>query len=141
MIVKKVITITTMFLFLITGMNFYVARHYCNGKLAGEKISFSGISAGCGMVKQSDEKNGIQTIGDIDCCENHIACFSLNDFTVLSPTESMVPGQQVVHPQALVTAVTSNQNSFFNLSPTDIRPPGIFIPYGHSCPVLCIFRI
>jgi hypothetical protein len=135
---KKVFYILIVTIFLVSGMQITMSRHFCGGKLAEVKISFSGEKGSCGMVHNDNQRNNELAFG-VRCCE---------DFqSVLTVTNNYFPQFfQLNIPQ------TGNQTIFFRntfLSEIQIVNPDFYstgyppgnLRSGLTQPEICVFRI
>jgi hypothetical protein len=135
---KKVFSILIVTLFLLSGMQVTMSRHFCGGKLAEVKISFSGEKGSCGMVHNDEQRKNELAFG-VRCCE---------DFqSVLTVANNYFP--QFFHintPQTEKQAIYL-KNSF--LSEIQIINPAFYSPgyppgnlrSGLTQPEICVFRI
>ena len=134
---KKVFSILIVTIFLASGMQITMSRHFCGGKLAEVKISFSGENGSCGMAHNGEQCNN-ELAFDVRCCE---------DFqSKLTVTNNYFPQFFQIN-----TAQSENQTIFFrntlhseiqikNSNSYSAYPPGNL----HKCltqPEICVFRI
>jgi hypothetical protein len=73
---KKASSIFLAFLLLLTTIHFSIATHYCGGKLAAVKYSFTGEKAACGMEDKNEApcpfNNSIRSY----CCNDQLTLVS-----------------------------------------------------------------
>lgn len=135
---KKVFSILILIIFLVSGIQITMSRHFCGGKLAEVKISLSGEKGSCGMSHDNDQPSK-ELIFDARCCE---------DF------QSVITVSDNYFPQffQISTPPTGNYTTFFCnklLSEIQILNPGSFLPgyppgnlrSGLTQPEICVFRI
>ena len=138
---KKVVSISLIFLVLAAMLHFSVAKHYCGGRLAASKISLSGKFATCGM--ENDVKKVPQTGShfETDCCDNVIFFYGIN--SRYFPSFSSLP---VVHQICFQTfSLPSPLNIIFLSSIktiyTSSSPPDKLMTSSVDLSNICIFRI
>ena len=135
---KRVFSILIVAIFLVSGMQITMSRHFCGGKLAEVKFSFSGEKGSCGMTHDDNQRNN-ELAFDVRCCE---------DFqSKLTVSNNYFP--QFFH---LNSAQTENQTIFFRntlLSEIQISIPEFYstgyppgnLRKGLTQPEICVFRI
>lgn len=139
---KKLLSISFAFLLLLSGMHFTIATHYCGGKIAASKVSFSGELASCGMEEGSDDQCPLpgKHIGT-HCCDNKVSVLAVENNYAPSFSEFKAFSQSVLqifdipasyHFQALLVS---------NLLNTNVHPPGNYLVSAVSLPDICVFRI
>lgn len=140
---KKSLSILTV-LFMVTAMlHFSVAKHYCGGKLVALKLSFSGSPATCGM---EGENVGCEHDHDRDkidshCCDDVITSYSIdNNYT---PALKVAAGPDQIKFQTPVKPFKkpASISLAFNISWSDVSPPGEFPASPVDLPQLGVFRI
>jgi hypothetical protein len=120
---KKTLTILSAFLILLSGVQLTIATHYCNNRVTGTKISFSGTPASCGMKEQ--EKPAVPFTKQLDshCCDNQFSTVGTFDIFI-HPGAPTAFDYQVSH-QTVFTRVTPLiLRSYNNAIYTDSGPPG-----------------
>lgn len=137
---KKLLTILLASFILLSGMNLSVAKHFCGGKIADVKISFSGVKASCGM--ETDEQT-CPVHGKVasNCCQNDISVFLVDNYfnsTTLQIKEVSQPVSQLFFLPLI--------QSLYSLVPTfqaytDVSPPDKLLANVVSLPKICVFRI
>lgn len=65
---KKLLSILSALLILISGMHFTISAHICGGQVSAVKWSFGGDKASCDMHESNLPDD--TTIIDVDCCHN-----------------------------------------------------------------------
>jgi len=140
-VMKKLITIPLALLILISGMHFTVATHYCGGKIAATKISFSGKVASCGMIHDMNSGAATETSLASKCCENEISVYTIDNnyspsaFNMKEITQNIL--QVLYIPQGF--SFYSNYPSFTNS--TNESPPDCYLANAVSMADICVFRI
>ena len=135
---KKVFSILIALIFLVSGMQITMSRHFCGGKLAEVKISFSGEKGSCGMVHNDDQgKNELAY--DVKCCEDFQSKLTVTNnyfpqFFQINTVQS--DNQTIFFRNTLHSEIQIKNSNFYS---TDY-PPGNL----HKCltqPEICVFRI
>lgn len=137
---KKIFSILFATLIFVTGMHISVSQHFCGGKIASVKISFTGKKATCGMV---DSKNNcpVNNHYTSDCCRNEVEVFSVNNnftpsyFQNIELTRNLLQKIFISNYRFLYSTITCH--SFYS----DIGPPGKLFPNDISLAGICVFRI
>ena len=137
---KKWLSISLIFLILLSGMHFTIATHYCGGKIAGIKLSFTGELASCGMETDRDYLLPGVNI-ETDCCQNQGSVFSIDNNYSPSFTRSNVFSQIVLHAYPIPENRTLHSLTPFNNLYSDISPPDFLPASAVSLPKICVFRI
>ncbi len=137
---RKSLSILLLLVIVLTGMHLSVASHYCGGKVAAVKWSFSGRLATCGM---EGEKENRQSGYDFNtgCCHNEISYFTVdNDYNPTTFQVNVVSREisQLVSLPANIGLKISVPTT--NLS-KDISPPVNMLASSVNLTDLCIFRI
>ena len=137
---KKILSISFALLIVLSGMHFNLATHFCEGKIAAVKVSFTGELASCGMETDKDYLlPGIHI--EADCCQNHGSVFTVDHNYSPSFTEFNAFAQTVLQvftiPENInFHSLTSDSNLY-----TGVSPP-VFLPANAvSLPKICVFRI
>ncbi|HBH85228.1 MAG: hypothetical protein A2X05_05940 [Bacteroidetes bacterium GWE2_41_25] len=136
---KKVLTILTAAILLVSGMQVSLDRHYCGGNLIDVKISVTGKLASCGMEQYESSCPGHQAI-DKKCCEDQLSFYSLNSnyfpeyFKLSNPTS-----QRDLLPIHIGNFLPGNS---LNTDPVDwVLPPGDYHKSSLKRSEICVFRI
>ena len=135
---KKVFAIQFACLILLSGMHFTVATHYCGGKIAATKVSFSGKAASCGMV--NDVHVFTETSISTRCCENEISVFAVENNYAPSVFHVKDIAQLVLQIFYLPVG-TFNSNCPPIAIHTNVSPPGFHAASAVSMADICVFRI
>lgn len=138
---KKVLSISLIFLFLTAISNLSVATHYCGGKEVATKISLSGKLAGCGMETSENEIPVQGTSFSSHCCDNIVTHYVIsNDY---SPTFSFLPESYQYNVQILATVEEFSGKSLIYTYPlySDESPPGALMSTDVDLSCICVFRI
>jgi hypothetical protein len=137
---KKFFSISIAFLILLTGTHLSVATHFCAGKVAAVKWSFSGENATCGMTDYQQTCPANKNI-DSNCCKNEIANYSVDN----NYTPSIYQNKEVTKDllQVLYAPVSLSLHSFTteNFLYTNVSPPDPLMTSAVSLADICIFRI
>jgi hypothetical protein len=122
-------------------MNFTVATHYCGGKIAATKVSFTGEEASCGMISDHKTDNPGETQISSKCCDDEIAVYKIdsdyspssfhfNDISQNILQEFHIPpGFAFQSPVSLLTI------------PANVSPPDCFMANAVRMANICVFRI
>lgn len=122
-------------------MHFTVATHYCGGKLAASKVSFSGELASCDMEGLVDECFTPGNHLNLNCCNNKVSAFAVEHFYAPSFTEITTFAQHILQ-FFTVPAYHEGQSPIAtNLISTDAGPPGNILVSAVSLPKICVFII
>jgi hypothetical protein len=138
---KKFLTIPLALLILFSGMHFTVATHYCGGKIAATKLSFSGKEASCGMISDHRSNNSTETQVSSKCCDNEVAVYKIgsdycpSSFHVKDITQNILQEFQVPEGfsfHSTIALLTHHAN---------VSPPDCFPANAVSIADICVFRI
>lgn len=136
---KKLFTIIIAVLILASGLRVSIDHHYCGGKLAGTKLSFSGRLASCGMETVQDNCSR-QISVDKKCCEDQLTYYSLASqylpeyFKISNPSPEENLQSFPVSELLFSSYDFSNNNSW-------VLPPGEKLKPGITLSEICVFRI
>ena len=137
---KKLLSISLTFLILLAGMHLTIATHYCGGKIAEIKLSFSGELASCGMETDKDYLlPGIHI--KTDCCQNRGSVFSVDHNYAPSFTEFKVFAQTLLQVFTIPENITFHSLTSFSNFYSDVSPPSSLTANTVSLPKICVFRI
>ena len=122
-------------------MHLTFATHYCGGKVAASKISFSGELASCGMEGTEDSCpiNGEHLKSH--CCDDEVSVYSIeNTFT---PSFSFLNDSSPITIHVFAFPFRENLHSFLSESAllTSVCPPGECFTSIVSMTEICVFRI
>jgi len=141
MMMKKVISMSLVFLMIAAMLHFSVAIHYCGGKIAASKVSLTGKLANCGM-EASEKELPLPGINfSKHCCDDVITtCGTDNNYV---PSFSFVPESYNYNFQVLAVPSGLSDNSYADLIPfyTNISPPGVLRSTNVDLADICAFRI
>ena len=136
---KKGLLILTIIVFLISGFQLTIARHFCGGELASVKISLSGIKASCGMMECVNAHNSNNPILESHCCEDQILSNQVkSDFF---PEYFNISKPQIEKHLIYANNKISDFNFNYFISKKYFFPPGKTSSVLLSQADLCIFRI
>jgi hypothetical protein len=140
---KKGVSISLVFLMLTAMLHLSVATHFCVGKIAGFKISFSGKLASCGMEDYNKGNDLPMSVTQLSkhCCDDVVTYLDIDtDFT---PSFCTIPEYYQVNVQ------NYNVSSDFPVSfsaalstfSTDASPPCALKFSSVNLSDICVFRI
>jgi len=138
---KKAVSIFFALAIILSGTNLTIATHYCGGKVAATKVSFSGKLASCGMEGTEGSCPSSESHLKGHCCDNKLVLIGMiNNFTapaslIKENTQNILQVFSVPVSQLIYS--TDNLNHVF----TDIGPPGGFPASAVSLNDICTFRI
>ena len=138
---KKIVSISLIFLMLTAMIRFSVATHYCHGVVAASKISLSGSLASCGMENDNNESNSTGDNVKSLCCDDIVTYISIdNNYTPSSPFV------QVVHNYDIQFLNITHSTDVLTSEPTKSiytngSPPWLWISTSVDLADICIFRI
>ena len=138
---KKVISISLIFLMLTAMLHISVAIHSCEGKEVATTVSLSGKLASCGM-KCSELEIPLQgTNFTRHCCDNTLTFCGIS--SNYSPTYSFVPEsyqhnfQVLTIPAELSVKSQPDNNSYYS----NVSPPWALMSTNVDLSDICVFRI
>jgi hypothetical protein len=138
---KKSLSISLVLLMLAAMLHISVATHYCGGKEASSKVSFTGKLADCGMEGSKKELPLPETNFTKHCCDDVVILFGIN--SNYTPSFSFVSETFQNNFQVFATPVALSVNSCTDLIPlyTYISPPGALMSTDVDLSNICVFRI
>lgn len=77
---KKLLSILTALLILVSGMHFTMSMHFCDDSLAAVTLSAGGGDASCGMPSAALPADGSEVIS-VNCCHNSNLEYSVDDYS------------------------------------------------------------
>lgn len=122
-------------------MHLTIATHYCGGKIAASKVSFSGELASCGMEGPIDKCQLPGKHINSHCCTNKVSVFAIENNYTPSFSEFKTFSQPVLQVFNIAASYQINSLSAFNLIRTNVSPPGNYMVSAVSLPDICVFRI
>lgn len=140
-LVKKIVSISLLFLTLTALLHLSIATHYCGGMKAASKISFSGKLATCGM---ENDKTVMPVTGfqlTTDCCDNAIVFLGINGNYFPSFSSVPVAYQNIIQLFIVPADMPFNGVAGANSISADISPPDVYSPYNVDLSDICILRI
>lgn len=137
--VRKFLSIPLIILLLFSGITVNLASHFCNGAFIGNKISFSGELADCGMEHHENTHN--RGINPDHTCADFTASYTISSNYVPSQPASGDSGLQVIQPLLLPAGLATGNMPAETALITETGPPGSFNPSKVDREVICIFRI
>jgi hypothetical protein len=138
--VKKFYSISLAFLVLLGGMHITFATHYCGGKIAASKISFSGELASCGM---EGTEASCPLAGDhlkSHCCDDEVSLYAIDNTYTSSFTDITDLSQNILQVFNLPESDTFHLISYLNNSFPNVFPPGKIFTSAVSLVDICVFR-
>ena len=138
---KRILSILFASLILASGMHLSFATHYCGGKEAASKISFSEQKANCGMETgvtecPSHSKNQI----DNDCCKDVVSVYSIEKNYNPTTFEFKQFSLNVLHVFIVPTSIGNLLASSYLLN-TNASPPDNLKASEVILARICVFRI
>jgi hypothetical protein len=137
---KKLFSILFALLILLSGMHFSVATHYCGGKVAATRLSFSGTEATCGMISDRSHHSDETQISRY-CCDDEVAVYEIN--TDYSPSSSNVKEitRGMFHEFQIPGGFSIHSSLPLLINPPNASPPGWYLASAVSMAAICVFRI
>lgn len=137
---KKILSISLIFLILLTGTHLTIAKHYCGGSFAASKVSFTGELASCGM--ENSEESCPQSANNLKshCCDDEVTVCTFNNTYTLTYSDFSGISQVLTHDFALPVAVKIYQSLSLNLIIASISPPHNIQPTAVNLAEVCVFR-
>ena len=138
---KKGFSISLAVLMLVAMFHISIATHYCNGNLAGSKISFSGKQASCGM--EGAEKDLLLPVAQIKshCCDDFVACYVIDiNYTPTFPSVSE-NFHNNFHVFSIPLEFAGCSSAVFHSSYSCEIPPGVQLSTNVDLSGICVFRI
>jgi hypothetical protein len=137
---KKILSILLASFVLLSGMHFFVANHFCGGKVADVKISFSGEKATCGM-EEDEQTCPIHDGLSSNCCRNEVSIFAVDNYE--GPSSFQI--EEILKQINQVFLMPVNQLSY-STTPTfqaytDVNLSDNIAANDVSLPKICVFRI
>ncbi len=137
---KKILSISFALLIVLSGMHFNLATHFCEGKIAAVKVSFTGESASCGMENDKDYLlTGIHI--EKHCCDNQDSVFAVDNNYSPSFSEFKAFSQTVLQVFDIPENIAINSLTAFDYSNINFSPPDNLLANAVSLPKICVFRI
>jgi hypothetical protein len=122
-------------------LHFSVATHYCGGKIAASKVSFTGKLANCGMEGSEKELPLPGMNFSKHCCDDVVISFVTdNNYTSSFPFVSESYQYQF---QVLSIPLDYSINPFEASKSlyTTVIPPGVMMSTKVDLSDICVFRI
>jgi hypothetical protein len=137
----KFLAIPLALLILLSGMHFTVATHYCGGKLAATRLSFSGKEASCGMISDHRSDNSNETRVSSKCCDNEIAVYKIGSDYSPSSFHFKEFTQNIIQEFQVPEGFSFHSNISLLTRPANVSPPNYFLANAVSMAGICVFRI
>lgn len=138
---KKAGAILFSLLMLTAMLHFSFSKHYCQGHIAGTKISMSGKHASCGMEVDEKEPSPPGTRISSDCCYDIVTYYGTdNEYT---PSPSFVTYSSQFNFQVFDIPARLPVNSKISLKSlfTNVGPPDGLTSTRVDLSDICVFRI
>ena len=138
---KRLFSISLVFLMLTTMLHLSIATHYCGGHVAALKVSFTGKLASCGMECAEKDFPLPGTHFITHCCEDVLTFYAID--SNYTPSFSFVSDFYQNDLQVFAIPVVLSVNSYTGLIPlyTNVSPPGALMSTSVDLSDICIFRI
>lgn len=139
---KRILSILFASLILVSGMHFSYATHYCEGKVAASKISFSEQKANCGM-ETGDTKCPIHSKNhvDNDCCKDVVSVLSIDKNYSPSSFEFNGFPLNILHVYIVPITIGNPFTSHSLSTNSTVSPPDFLQASAVSLVSICVFRI
>jgi hypothetical protein len=137
---KKLFSIFFAFLILLSGMHFSIATHFCGGKIAEVKWSFSEKKASCGM-ENSDQACSNHDGFASNCCHNKIAIYSIDDNYNPSSYQTLEIAKNLLKVFFIFKNISLYSIASSNCFYTYISPHDNLLTSAVSLANICVFRI
>ncbi len=121
-------------------MHFNLATHFCEGKIAAVKVSFTGESASCGMETNKESQLAGVNFRE-HCCDNQDSVFAVDNNYSPSFSVFKVFSQNVLQVFDIPENIAINSLNAFNYSNINFSPPDNVLTNAVSLPKICVFRI
>ena len=138
---KKLLSISFALLILLSGMHFTIATHYCGGKFAATKASFSGELASCGMEGFFDEFSSTGIHLKKHCCDDKVSALAVDHNYAPSFTNFTTFAQHILQVYIVPVSIETQSLTAINFTSTDVKPPDNFLVHAVSLPKICVFLI
>jgi len=138
---KGILSISFVFLILLSGMRFTIATHYCCGKIAASKVSVSGELATCGMEGSEVQRPVQGKYINPHCCANNILVLAVDKNYNPSSFEFKAFTRQIVQVFQIPDDFLIHLLNAVKIVYTNGSPPGILLVSAVSLPDICVFRI
>ncbi len=138
---KKLLSISFALLILLSGMHFTIDTHYCGGKFAASKASFSGELASCGMEGLVDECSAPGIHLKKHCCDDKVSALAVDHNFAPSFTGFTTFAQHLLQVYIVPLSLEVHSLSVINHISTSVSPHGNFLIHAVSLPKICVFLI
>jgi hypothetical protein len=136
---KRALIILISAVFIASGFQVSIDKHYCGGSLFATKISLTGEKASCGMEQSNSICNSHSAV-NAKCCEDLISSFSLNNnfFPEYYHLDKPFPEIHVFSFQKINLSESYFSNTY---NYNRIFPPGENLINRPGQSEICVFRI
>jgi hypothetical protein len=138
---KKTFSIVFVPIFILSGIHFSYAIHYCGGKIAATRFSLTGKKASCGMEagRMSCPLKG--NFFTSACCFDKISFYSTDD-TCIKPLQNDDTATRPFSPASLIHSISPlAYPCYLVMINTNNRSPGNDSFSSVILPDICNFRI
>ena len=138
---KKSISIALVFFVVLASMHIKVATHFCGGKIAATKVSFTGKTASCGMEADERTNSATKSIFTTHCCYNEISVYAVDNNYTPSEFHFKKVSHIIIHPVFTFeefSLLLYDHSSFIAINTS---PPCNFAANAVSKSDICVFRI
>jgi hypothetical protein len=138
---KRIFSILFLLLVFLSGIHFSYDTHFCQGKIAATKFSFSGEKASCGMEKGNTTCpiKGKQI--NSSCCRDEINVYATDNNYIPSEFQTRKIAEDILQ-TFLMPAKHSLARLNISISAhTNTGPPGHHFIANIGLSGLCVFRI
>lgn len=139
-IVRKILSISFALLIVLSSMHFTLATHFCEGKIAAVKVSFSGELASCGMETGKDSQLPGVNLRE-HCCDNHDSVLEVDKNFAPSFSEFKAFSQPILLVFDIPVSIALNSLTSLDNSNISISSPDNILVEDVSLPKICVFRI
>lgn len=137
---KKLFSISFLFLILLSGMHLSIATHLCEGEVAAVKWSFSGEKATCGMENPKQSCPIHNSIAS-DCCKNEVVVYSVDNNYNPSSLQIKETDKNLLQVFAIPESISIHPFASSNCLYTNISPQDKLLASAVRLADICVFRI
>jgi len=138
---KRLFSISLVFLMFTTMLHLSIATHYCGGHLAALKVSFAGKLASCGMECAEKDFPLPGTHFITHCCEDVLTFYGIN--SNYTPSFSVVPSSYQYNFQVfdIPGGLPTHSSAVIKSLYTNVSPPDALMSTNVDLSDICVFRI
>jgi hypothetical protein len=138
---RKGFSILFILVMILSGVHLTVAKHFCGGRIAAERISLSGKLASCGMEGTEDTCPVSGNRVNTHCCDDQVSTFGMINICTAPVTVQSENTENTPHLYCLTVIESFYSIDGVNISYTDTGPPGGFSASAVNLFDICVFRI